>query len=184
MNTFTFILSQNLSLRPLTKASAISPRRPSHPRPSLRTMQPEATVAVPSDPARTASNSEESCAPWMPLPGVVHEVKTPEQFDRLFQVAKDHNAVLVADFMAIWCRKCLYLLPRLKKIGLEFTNVYYCSINVNAVHRLPKQFNITKLPTFIFFKQGERVETLIGGAAPPKVANTLKTTVEKHATSE
>lgn len=185
MNSSAFVLPQSLSPRPPTKASATSPRRIPHPRSLFRAMQPKATIAAPSDPTYTAPDSEENPSPlWMPLPGLVHDVKTPEQFDRLLQVATEHNALLVADFMATWCRKCLYLLPKLRKLGLEFSSVYYCSINVNAVHRLPKQFDIAKLPTFIFLKQGERVETIIGGAAPPKVANTLRTTIEKLASSE
>lgn len=185
MNSPTFVLPQILSLRPSTKISATSPRRVCYPYLSFRTMQPKATIAAPSDLTRTTPDSEENPSSlWMPLPGLVHDVTTPEQFDRLLQVATEHNALLVADFMARWCRKCLYLLPKLKKLGLEFSNVYYCSINVNAVNRLPRQFEITKLPTFIFFKKGERVGTIIGGAAPPKVASTLRTTIERHASSE
>lgn len=83
--------------------------------------------------------------------------------------------------MASWCRKCLYLLPRLRKLGLQFPNVYLCSVDVNKVARLPKQFEITKMPTFIFFRGDRQVGTLIGGASPQNVATQLQSAVEKYA---
>lgn len=146
-------------------------------------MQPRATIAAPSDPAQTSPGAEEegaSSAPWMPLPGLVHQIITPDQFDRLLDVATERNSLLVADFMASWCRKCLYLLPKLKKIGKEFEEVYYCSVDVNKVKRLPKQFEIAKMPTFVFLKDGQRIDTVVGGSAPPKVAETVRAKVEKY----
>lgn len=120
----------------------------------------------------------------MPLPGLVHEIVTPDEFDRLLDVATQEKALLVVDFMASWCRKCLYLLPRLKKMGREdFEQVYYCSVDVNKVKRLPKQFEIAKMPTFVYLKNGERVDTVIGAAAPPKVVEAIRAKIEKYATS-
>lgn len=168
--------------RSASASRSCSPRRAPrpHPRPARHT--PRATVAVPSDAPHTAPGSDDAAsAPWMPLPGLVHTVTTPEEFDRLLEVATAENALLVADFMASWCRKCLYLLPRLKKLASEYDRVYYCKIDVNKVRRLPKQFAIQKMPTFVFLRGGETVATIVGGAAPPKVAETLRAAIEKRA---
>lgn len=39
-------------------------------------------------------------------PGVVHEVSTPEEFDALLDAAGP-DGLVVADFLARWCRKCI-----------------------------------------------------------------------------
>lgn len=149
-------------------------------------MEPKATVAVPTPaPAPLQPNHEsereaEHSAPWMPLPSVVHEITTPEEFDRLLDVSRENNTLLVADFMAAWCRKCKYLLPRFRKIATNTPDVYFCTVNVNAVARLPRQYEITKMPTFIFFKNGERARTIIGGGEPPKVAKQLSETMNSY----
>lgn len=116
----------------------------------------------------------------MPLPGIVHAIATPEQFDVLRATAAESGALLVADFMASWCRKCIYLLPRMRKAGEKFPHVYFCSVDVNKVRRLPKEFSIDKMPTFVFLRGNKRVATLIGGAQPQQVAKSLMELIEMY----
>ena len=144
-------------------------------------MNPEATVAVPSEPTSTPSPSDDnsSTAPWMPLPGTAHTITTPEEFDRILEVSAQNNTLLVADFMASWCRKCKYLLPRFKKIAASRETVYFCTVDVNKVHRLPKQYSITNMPTFLFFKDGKEVHRVIGGATPQKVADEMQGKIDR-----
>lgn len=146
-----------------------------------------ATVAVPSDPARASPDSGEharsTSAPWMPLPGLVHGIQTPEQFDRLAEVAAREGRLLVVDFMAAWCRKCMYLLPQLRKIARGREDVYFCSVDVNKVRRLPKEFAIEKMPTFVFLRGDDRVDTLVAGMAPDKASRALRERVDKLAAS-
>lgn len=72
--------------------------------------------------------------------------------------------------MAAWCRKCIYLLPKFKKVAALHDNVYFCSVDVNKVQRLPKEYAIEKMPTFVFMKGGEKVRTVVGGGDGKKVA--------------
>lgn len=113
--------------------------------------------------------------------GVVHDIRTPEEFDRLQEECNERDMLLVADFMAKWCRKCKYLLPRLRKLAAKHTHVSFCTIDVNGVARLPRQFSIAKMPTFIFIKQDETIETLIGGATPETVSGQLQEIVDRLA---
>lgn len=115
--------------------------------------------------------------------GVVHKITTPEQFDQLSEQACVEGAIIVADFMAAWCRKCLYLLTRFRKIAALNPTVYFCTIDVNKVNRLPRQFDIAKMPTFKVLKDGEVVATYVGGASPTKAAADLEALVNKFAVS-
>lgn len=181
MSQSAFVAPVPPAVAPLRAArpSNRSNRRRSAPQRSR--MPPRATIAAPSDPVHAAPDAEPEpgSAPWMPLPGVVHEIASPEQFDVLLATSRDAGALLVADFMASWCRKCLYLLPRLRKAAAKAQNVYFCTVDVNKVKRLPKEHQIAKMPTFIFFRGGERIETLIGGEAPQKVAEVLTAKIDK-----
>lgn len=184
-------------LPPAPRPVSASPSRPSPstsplaPQPSpltaphaLRPAQPSATLAAPprtpSPPSRDES-ARRTPAPFVPLPGVVHDIETPQQFDALVESAARDDALLVADFMAKWCRKCLYLVPRLNKIATKNPTLYFCKIDVNAVARLPKEFNISKMPTFIYIKNGKPVHVLVGGAEAPTVARNIEKLFEKYA---
>lgn len=153
---------------------------------------PVATIAAPAPPSAPSPNHQHasdkthrpeggSDGEQLFQFGIVHDIRTPEEFDRLQEECNRRDALLVADFMAKWCRKCKYLLPRFRKLAANHTHVYFCTIDVNGVARLPRQFSIAKMPTFIFIKQDETIETLVGGATPETVAGQLQAIVERLA---
>lgn len=112
--------------------------------------------------------------------GRVVDIERPEDFDALLEESAAANSLLIADFHAAWCRKCKYLLPRLRKLANEHPDVYFATVDVNKVARLPREFDIQKMPTFIFFSGGEQVEKLIGAAEAGAVVSSLRSTLEKH----
>lgn len=139
---------------------------------------PRATLATPSGAAA------EPVATWVAEPGVVHDIRTPEQFDQLIAASERADALLVADFMASWCRKCLYLLPRLRRASEAHPHVFFAKIDVNKVARLPRQFGVQKMPTFVCVRQGERVATLVGAADARVVAEQLEKLICLHSVTE
>lgn len=172
-------------LAPLPRAA-----RPSKPAAApARRGVPRATIAAPKTPRSTPPPPrgdeharQPAAAPWMPLPGVVHELLTPEQYDRLACVAAQSGHLLVVDFMAAWCRKCIYLLPKLRKLAKARPETYFCAVDVNKVHRLPREFEIKNMPTFVLVRDGREVGRFVGGAAPGKVAKQLEDVVDKFVT--
>lgn len=68
-----------------------------------------------------------------------------------------------------------------RKIAAQFPDAYYCTVDVNKVARLPRQFKIAKMPTFIFLRAGETLETYVGAAEAPAVAAALAARVQQHA---
>lgn len=159
-------------------------QNPQQDEPSSRPMAAIAAPAPPSSPTPTpleniARPSQDTEGNVNFEPGIVHEIRTPDEFDHLQEECNHNNVLLVADFMAKWCRKCKYLLPRFRKIAASNPNARFCTVDVNAVARLPRQFSIAKMPTFIFLKDGEVIHTLVGGAAPETVAAQLLELVNK-----
>lgn len=132
-------------------------------------------MAAPPPPTKPFSSDEDATA----KNGQLVDVRTPEQFDDLVAT---HPLVCV-DFMALWCRKCKYLLPRMRKLAVAHPSVLFCTVDVNSVAKLPKRFEIAKMPTFVLLRNGEVVQTFIGGSSPEKVALQLEDIVKKYVTS-
>lgn len=127
----------------------------------------------------TAPEAASNSAPPELRSGCVLAIETPEEFDSLLELTRTSNTLLIADFQAAWCRKCKYLLPRLRRMAVEHSNVYFATIDVNKVARLPREYQIQKMPTFLLFSGGQEVDRLIGAAEAGAVVTELQATVDK-----
>ena len=78
-----------------------------------------------------------------------------------FEAEIKEGTVLV-DFFATWCGPCKMLSPVLEEIAEENPNVSVLKIDVDEVGVLAARFGIQSIPTLMFFKNGQRVETRVG----------------------
>jgi thioredoxin 1 len=76
------------------------------------------------------------------------------------QINKDNfndkisTGVVVVDVYAGWCGPCKILMPTLEKLSDEFT-IYKINMEVEEDKDFVKgNYNITSIPTLIFFKDG------------------------------
>ena len=72
------------------------------------------------------------------------------------------NPVLV-DFSAEWCPPCKMLAPVIERIALEYQgklDVY--GVNTDESPQLSQRFNISGVPTMIFFREGKEIKKLVG----------------------
>jgi thioredoxin len=85
---------------------------------------------------------------------------TKSNFDA--EVMKSAVPVL-ADFWAEWCGPCRVIAPILKDLAKEYPDkLKIAKINVDQEPEIAMQFNITSIPTLLFFKQGQMVKQQIG----------------------
>ncbi|OPX23421.1 MAG: thioredoxin [Planctomycetales bacterium 4484_113] len=94
------------------------------------------------------------------------------EFDE--KVVQSDLPVLV-DFGATWCPPCRMLDPIVEQIASEYAGkltVY--EVNTDSNPGLAQRFGITGIPTLIFYKQGEHVNTIVGF----RDYDTLKSIVE------
>ena len=99
-----------------------------------------------------------------------------ETNDNTFQDTVTNGVVLV-DFWAPWCGPCRRLNPILEELSQEYSDkVTFAKLNTDENPETGARFGIMSIPTMLVFKNGEKVDQLVG--AHPK--ENIKATLEKH----
>ncbi|TLD04180.1 hypothetical protein PgNI_11431 [Pyricularia grisea] len=88
----------------------------------------------------------------------VHEVTKAQEFK---DALKSHKVVLV-DFFATWCGPCRAIAPKVKDWSTQFPNIHYIKVDVDEVPEVAQEYGIRAMPTFFLFKDGEKVDEVIG----------------------
>lgn len=84
---------------------------------------------------------------------------TNDNFEK--EVIESEVPVLV-DFWAAWCGPCMMQGPVLDELAGEYDSIKIGKINVDEEPMLAMKFNVTGIPTMMYFKGGEAVETMVG----------------------
>ena len=70
---------------------------------------------------------------------------------------------LVVEFMASWCGSCKRVMPSIDKLAEAYGDrVTVMKIDFDANRQISKRFELKGIPAVMFFKHGERLETLTG----------------------
>jgi len=93
------------------------------------------------------------------------------------EVIKSALPVLV-DLWAPWCRPCLMVAPVVDNLAKRYDGKFkFCRLNVDESPRVAARYRIMAIPTLMFFKGGEVVDTVIGAvperALQPKIEELL-----------
>ena len=78
------------------------------------------------------------------------------------EVVKSDVPVLV-DFWATWCGPCKMIAPVLVELAKEYDGrIKIAKVDVDNNNATATQFRIMSIPSLLFFKDGEKVDQIIG----------------------
>ena len=99
---------------------------------------------------------------------------TDEDFAR---EVEQYEGVTMVDFWAEWCGPCHMIAPIVEEIVEEYGGrIKVAKLDVDASPNTTARFDVRSIPSILFFKNGQLVDTVVG--AVPKAHLVEK--IEQH----
>ncbi|KAF2690556.1 thioredoxin-domain-containing protein [Lentithecium fluviatile CBS 122367] len=106
----------------------------------------------------------------------VHNLKTKPDWDKALE---DKDTLLVLDCFATWCGPCKVIAPQVVKFSNTYPDARFYKLDVDEVPDVAQELGIRAMPTFLLFKNGDKVAEVVG--ANPKA---LEAAIKANYTAE
>uniref|UniRef100_A0A1B0GS58 Glutaredoxin 3 n=1 Tax=Mus musculus TaxID=10090 RepID=A0A1B0GS58_MOUSE len=106
----------------------------------------------------------------------VVEVGSAQQFEELLRLKT--KSLLVVHFWAPWAPQCVQMNDVMAELAKEHPHVSFVKLEAEAVPEVSEKYEISSVPTFLFFKNSQKVDRLDGAHAPE-----LTKKVQRHVSS-
>ena len=79
-----------------------------------------------------------------------------------FNAAVEAAPLAMVDFWASWCGPCKMIAPIVDELCQTRSDVKVCKINVDEQFELAVRYQISSIPTLMFFKDGKAIRRAVG----------------------
>lgn len=105
---------------------------------------------------------------------MVYQVKSKSDLEA--KLTEAGEKLVVIDFFATWCGPCKRIAPVLEEIAKENeAKLVVLKVDVDEVEELVGEYRVEVMPTFVFMRKGEHLDTLAGSNE-----DKLKELISKH----
>ena len=78
------------------------------------------------------------------------------------------SGLAVIDFWATWCAPCRLIAPIIDELATEYKDqVNVGKLDVDHNPNVAARFGVRSIPSVLFFKDGEHVDTIVGAVPKP-----------------
>lgn len=104
--------------------------------------------------------------------GAVFEVGDDDFVEKVI----DAEGLSMVDFWAVWCGPCRIVAPVVQQLAEEYAGdgLNVGKLDVDANPRTASKYGIRSIPSILFFKDGEHVDTVIGAVPKPQLEEKIK----------
>eukprot|EP01004_Peranema_trichophorum_P000633 NODE_10701_length_497_cov_43.224599_g10050_i0.p1 GENE.NODE_10701_length_497_cov_43.224599_g10050_i0~~NODE_10701_length_497_cov_43.224599_g10050_i0.p1 ORF type:complete len:105 (-),score=18.99 NODE_10701_length_497_cov_43.224599_g10050_i0:124-438(-) len=90
---------------------------------------------------------------------MVKKISTEDEFN---EVIKKATGLVVFDWFAEWCGPCKQIAPFVENLSKENPDVAFYKIDVDELEDLAAKEGIQSMPSFHFYKGGNKVDNTTG----------------------
>ena len=90
----------------------------------------------------------------------IETLENQRQLDDALAAAGDQ--LVVVDFFAEWCGPCKAIAPVLESLAKSARNVAFYKVEVDSSRELATAYEVKSMPTILFFRRAELVDTIVG----------------------
>ncbi len=80
------------------------------------------------------------------------------------------NGLVMIDFWAVWCGPCRMIAPTVEELAKEYSGkVRVFKVNTDENPEIASRYKIMGIPTLMFFKEGQKVDQIVGAVPKPQL---------------
>ncbi|HET7274887.1 MAG TPA: thioredoxin [Longimicrobiaceae bacterium] len=85
------------------------------------------------------------------------------------------DGLSMVDFWAAWCGPCRMVAPIVEQIASEYAGkLKVGKLDVDSNQQTAAKFNIRSIPSILFFKDGQLVDTVVGAVPRPQLERKIQ----------
>ncbi len=86
----------------------------------------------------------------------------------------EHEGLVLVDFWAVWCGPCRMIAPTIEELAGEYEGkLKVVKLNTDENPDIASKYKIMGIPTLIFFKNGEKVDQMVGAVPKPQIKSKI-----------
>ncbi len=80
------------------------------------------------------------------------------------------KGIVMVDFWAVWCGPCRMIAPTVEELAKEYAGkIKVAKLNTDENPDIASRYKIMGIPTIMFFKDGEKVDQIVGAVPKPQL---------------